>query len=75
MKVVWAILITIWALGCIYFYAHHADKIDAMKKKDPDNPPILYDILGVGIILCWPLLVPKIISKSVKIYKERKKNR
>lgn len=69
----WFILVIIWALGCIRMHILHADKIDQLKEKDPNNSPILYDIVGIGILLCWPLLMPKIITKSIRIIKEKKR--
>lgn len=69
----WIVPIVIWALGCIRFYIVHADKIDQMKEKDPNNSPILYDIVGIGIFLCWPLLIPTIIKKTIRIAREKKK--
>lgn len=68
----WIVLVVIWALGCIRMYILHADKIDQMKEKDPNTSPLLYDIVGIGIFLCWPLMVPRVIKKSIKIMKEKK---
>lgn len=68
----WIILVVIWALGCIRMYILHADKIDQMKEKDPKTSPILYDIVGIGVFLCWPLMVPRVIKKAIKITKEKK---
>lgn len=69
----WIVLVVIWALGCVRMYIIHADKIDKMKEEDKKTPPILYDIVGVGILLCWPLMVPTIIKKAIRITKEKKK--
>ena len=68
----WIVLIVIWALGCMYMYKNHSDKIDAMKQQDPDGPHLLYDIIGVFILMCWPLMVPKIIKGTVKELKRRR---
>lgn len=65
----WIVLLSIWGLGCVYMYWNHNDKIDAVKKEDPDGPQVLYDIIGIVILLAWPLMVPgtiKIIIKEVR---------
>lgn len=66
------IFLVLWAIGVIVVYRRSCGIIDKFKEEHTDVAPIVYDIVGIGICLAWPLLIPGTIKKFVRVLKERK---
>lgn len=65
----------IWAAVAALLYSKYAKIFDELKTENPDTSAVFFDILVIGRFLLWPLLIPQIITKTIRKVKEKKKNR